>query len=282
LDALLPRGRFDLTQDYGGIIASSVICGLMGMPGSMAAEVLRLVNSLTVTDPEAGGVDTANIMDVVVQSLLPWVQKRRAAGADGSLPVIDGMIQYRVRGSGRALRDEEVALQLLGIFIGGVETVPKVTAHGLMELYQRPDQLDEVRRDLETNVPKAAEEMIRYCAPAQWFMRTVHKQVTVAGQILMPGQRVLALYGAAGRDEREYEKPDEFIWNRKIKRLLAFGAGQHHCTGVHLARLEVRLLVAEFLRRVTTARFDMANAVRYPSSFQWGWNCLPVIIEQYE
>ena len=70
----------------------------------------------------------------------------------------------------------------------------------------------------------------------------------------------------------------EIIWNRKIERVLSFGTGQHYCIGIHLARLELRIMVDAFLRRVDRFSFDMDNAVRLPSSFQWGWNSLPVII----
>jgi cytochrome P450 len=120
--------------------------------------------------------------------------------------------------------------------------------------------------------------MIRYCAPAQWFARTAHKDVTIAGQKIKVGQRVMVLFGSAARDETEFEEPDRFVWNRKIQRVLSFGLGQHYCIGLHLARLELRVLVDVFLRRVQHYSFDMQHAVRLPSSFQWGWNRLPVVI----
>ena len=124
--------------------------------------------------------------------------------------------------------------------------------------------------------------MIRYCAPAQWFVRTAHKNVNVAGQEIKVGQRILVLFGSAARDEAEFDRPDAFIWNRPIKRVLSFGFGQHFCTGVHLARLELRTLVRSFLERVGDYSFDLDQAIRWPSSFQWGWNSLPVIIGRQE
>ena len=67
------------------------------------------------------------------------------------------------------------ALTMLGVFIGGTETVPKIVAHGLWELSRNPEQLAAVRADPEATVPVAREEIIRYCAPAQWFARTVRR-----------------------------------------------------------------------------------------------------------
>lgn len=278
LDVLLPRKRFDLTQEYGGVVAASMVCHLLDMPLERAPEVLGLVNSLSQTDPDKGGTDVATTVGRCVEILVEYVARRRSAGADGSVPLIDGLLA--LDWLGRPLSDAEVATQLVCAFVGGTETVPKITAHGLMELGARPGQLAEVRADLGANVPLAVEEMIRFCAPAQWFARTAHKDVEVAGAHIRKGQRIIALFGSAGRDEAEFEEPDQFIWNRRIRRVLSFGTGQHYCIGIHLARLELRTMVEAFLRRVPSFSFDMGKAVRLPSSFQWGWNSLPVIIHE--
>jgi cytochrome P450 len=276
LDALLPQGRFDLTQEYGGIVAARTIMHLMGMPEELADRCLKLVNGAAVADQEHGGVDTGAGARACVQTYLPYVKARMEAGADGSVPMVDGMINYRY--NGRALTPGEVATQLVCAFIGGIESVPKVAAHGLMELANHPDQLAAVRANLKANVPTAVEEMVRYCAPAQWFVRTAHKPIVVAGQKIEPGQRAFALIASANRDEREFENPDAFVWNRPIRRTLAFGYGMHICIGAYLARMEVGILVKTFLERVPHFSFDMAAASRPPSSFQWGWSRLPVVI----
>lgn len=277
LDLLLPRKRFDLTQDYGGIVAASAVCHLLDMPLSLAPRVLDLVNQCSLTDPEQGGNDIAVTIGSCVELMMPFVDKRRREGADGSVGMIDGLINLDYYG--RPLTDAEIATQLVCEFVGGTETVPKITAHGLMELANNPDQLAAVRADLDANVAIVVEEMIRYCAPAQWFVRTAHQDVTVAGQEIRTGQRILVLYGSAARDEDEFDRPDEFIWDRPIRRVLSFGFGQHFCTGVHLARLELRMLVRGFLERVEEYSFDLDAAERRPSSFQWGWNRLPVVID---
>ncbi len=276
LDELLPEKRFNLTREYGGIVSSSVIMHLMGMPLELAEQSLDIINSGTRTDPELGGFDSHAVALEAMQLYTPFVQARMDAGADGSVPMVDGLIHYRHKG--RALNAAEVAQNLACAFIGGIETVPKIVAHGLMELANHPEQMAAVRADLENNVPKATEEMIRYCAPAQWFVRTVMKPVTIAGQDLKPGQRAFHIVASALRDEREFENPEQFQWNRNIPRTLAFGQGPHFCIGAHLARLEIRIMVDAFLRRVDNYHFDIDAAQRPPSSFQRGWNVLPVII----
>jgi cytochrome P450 len=274
LDVLLPRGSFDLTQDYGGIVAASMVCELVGLPVDLAPDVLATVNAGSLAKP-GDGVNTANARPGFLEYLVPVVKRRRAEAADGGLPIVDGLIRYR-KPDGTEFSDVEVATQMLGVFIGGTETVPKIVAHGLWELSRRPDQLATVRADLESTVPVAREEMIRYCAPAQWFARTVRKPFTIHDTTVNSGQRIITLLASAARDEREYADPDAFVWNRPIERLLAFGRGQHFCLGVHLARLEITVMVTEWLRRVPDFRVDEDSAARPPSSFQWGWNNVPV------
>jgi cytochrome P450 len=274
LDELLPRGSFDLTQEYGGIVAASVVCELLGLPVDLAPEVLATVNAGSLAQP-GSGVEVANARPGYLSYLIPLVEQRRANPAQTT---VDNLIGYRLP-DGSAFSDIEAATQLLGIFIGGTETVPKIVAHGLWELGRRPDQVAAVRADLAANVPVAREEMIRYCAPAQWFARTLRRPFTIHGTTIEPGQRIITLVASANRDEREYANPDEFVWNRPIERLLAFGRGQHFCLGVHLARLEIAIMVTEWLTRVADWRIAGEAASRPPSRFQWGWNCVPVEVQ---
>jgi cytochrome P450 len=166
-------------------------------------------------------VEVGNARPGYLEYLVPIVQRRRADSAGDGLPIADGS----------AFNDIEAATQMLGVFIGGTETVPKIVAHGLWEMGRRPDQLAAVRADSDANVPVAREEMIRYCAPAQWFARTVRKPFTIHGTIIQPGQRIITLLASANRDEGEYTNPDDFVWNRPIERVLAFGRGQHFLPG---------------------------------------------------
>jgi cytochrome P450 len=274
LDALLPRGRCDLTQEYGGIVAASMVCELLGIPMDLAGDVLAAVNAGSLAEP-GSGVDTSQARPGYLEFLVPVVERRRANSSDGDLRIVDGLLGYRLP-DGSALDDVEVATQMLCVLIGGTETVPKIVAQGLWELSRRPDQLAAVRADLAANVPVAREEMIRYCAPAQWFARTARKPFTIHDTTIEPGQRIITLLASANRDDREYPQPDEFIWNRRIQRSLAFGRGQHFCLGYHLARLEIAVMVTEWLRRVPDYRIIGEAAYRPPSSFQWGWSSVPV------
>ena len=166
---------------------------------------------------------------------------------------------------------------MLGVFIGGTETVPKIVAHGLVGTSApSPDQLAAVRADLDANVPRARDEMVRSVRPRNGSRVRYASRSPSTTRRSSPGQRIIMLIASANRDEREYPNPDEFIWDRRIERSLAFGRGQHFCLGFHLARLEIATMVAEWLKRVPDYRILGEAASRPPSSFQWGWNSIPV------
>ena len=250
------------------------MCHLFGIPQS---EAVLVRNSVFASSPEA---DQTARPSMAFEDLMLWVadlvRGRREAGADGRYPIIDGLVNYRL--DGRALTDEEIGGSVLStVIFGGVETLPKVIGHGLIELWRDPDQ----RRQLvgrPDNCATAFEEMLRYCAPAQWFSRTVRKPITVAGQELGVGHRIFPLLMSANRDDREFEDPDTFRWDRKITRHLAFGQGQGFCVGSHVARLEGKILLDELLARVPEYEIDIDHAVRPPSSFQWGWRSVPLVV----
>jgi cytochrome P450 len=148
---------------------------------------------------------------------------------------------------------------------------------GLLELWRYPEQRAAVA-SLPAHCATAFEEMLRYGAPLQWVGRTVTSPVVVAGTPMAPGERVLLLLASANRDEREFEDPDQFRWDRPMPRHLAFGYGMHFCVGHHVARLEGRVLLEELLDRIPHYEIDVEGALRPPSEFQVGYTAMPLVV----
>ncbi|HLN16941.1 MAG TPA: cytochrome P450 [Acidimicrobiales bacterium] len=274
LDVLLPQGRFNVTSEYAGVVAAQTMCHLFGLPLEEAEWVRDAViaSAPGAEDPKAQDRAYGQVIDQVTG----LVAERRAAGAGGERPLIDGLVRYRL--DGRELTDREIGSSVLAIVLfGGVETLPKVVSHGLIELWRAPDQRRELVAD-PANCAVAFEEMLRFCAPAQWFTRTVKRPITMAGEELGAGHRIFPLLMSANRDEREFDDPDTFLWDRPIARHLAFGQGQSFCVGTHLARLEGRILLEELLARAPEYEIDLDHALRPPSSFQWGYRTVPLVV----
>jgi cytochrome P450 len=96
----------------------------------------------------------------------------------------------------------------------------------------------------------AVEEFLRMFAPVTAIGRMASGDVEVAGQHISRGDPVLLLYRSANRDGRVFEHPDEVVLDRKPNRHLTFSAGIHRCPGSNFARMELRVMLAELLRRI--------------------------------
>jgi cytochrome P450 len=275
LDELVPAGGFDLYADYGGQVSAAVMCLVIGLPVETASQVLALVNASMRRVPPGAAKEAGPARLQMHSTLVELVRRRRSEGSDGSSPAVDGLLALRL--DGRQLSDDEIAVQLFTVLTGGTETVPKVVARCVLELYRRPDQLGEVLRDPASTCAPAYEEALRFGAPLQYVGRTAARDLEIAGAHIRAGQRIFLLIASANRDEREFRQADEFRWNRTAARHLAFGHGLHFCIGSHLARLEGRLLLEELLRRVPEFDLDENGAVRPPSDFQIGYVKLPMV-----
>lgn len=276
LDHLVPKGRFNLTIDYGGQVAAATACRLVGLDPALCSRVLDLVNASVRREPGVPGFGAGMWATEELRAmLLDLVTRRRAAGADGTSVMADSILNAEI--AGRRLTDDEIAEQLRQILVGATETVPKVVAAGLMELCRSPEQRAEVAAD-PANCAKAFTEMMRLLGPAQWFGRTLRNDAVVAGQQMRAGQRVFLLIASANRDDREFDDAETFRWDREIERHVALGQGAHFCIGSHVAQLEGRVLLEELLRRIPDYTIDESGLERPPSEFQLGYTTVPLVV----
>ncbi|MDA8044929.1 MAG: cytochrome P450 [Actinomycetota bacterium] len=271
LDALVPAGRFDVREDYAGPVSAAVICLLVGLPLDHVAAVQNLANAaLRRSGGRPGlGADAISARDDLDRLLLDRVRVAPGDGLAGPLSQMDI--------GGRPLTDTEIVTQIRGVVSGGVETVPKVVAAGLLELWRDP----QARRALTATPGGCAgafEEMVRLGGPLQWVGRTLLRDRVVAGQEMRAGDRVLLLIASANRDGAEFADPDRFVWDRRIERHVGFGYGRHHCIGTHVARLEGRVLLEELLARVPDYSIQLDGIEMPPSEFQVGYTRMPLIV----
>jgi cytochrome P450 len=277
LDRLLAQGSFDANVDFASFISCSAVCHVIGLHDADVPLLVSLVNRINARDPGRPGPSEAALgaMGEFRAILLDAVARRRDGLTAEPCPLIDSLLACDTLG--RPLTNEEVATQLSSILVGGTESLPKIIAGGLVEFWRDPDQRAYVAAD-PARVPAAIEEMIRLHAPAQWFGRTLTCDMSIAGTPMRTGQRLFLLVASANRDESEFEEPDAFHAARKMRRVVAFGVGPHFCSGIFLARLEARIMVEEFLKRVRDYEIDLALAERSASEFQIGWVKLPMTV----
>jgi cytochrome P450 len=132
----------------------------------------------------------------------------------------------------------------------GVDTTVNGIGASLYALARFPEQWDKVRAD-PTRLAKAAfEEAIRFESPVQTFFRTTTCATELGGVRLEEGKKILLFLGAANRDPRQWQKPDEYDIERKVLGHVGFGAGIHVCVGQLLARLEGEVVIQALAKRV--------------------------------
>jgi cytochrome P450 len=278
LDELIPQGHFDVRGDYAGPVSAGVMCLIVGLPVESAPAVQELANaSLRRAAGRPGLTEEGLRARAQLDALLADVVRSRRGGVGNtSEGIIDRMLTARF--DNRLLTDDEIVIQIRAIVSGGIETVPKVVAAGLLELWNHPEQRLQVGCDPE-RCAIAFEEMVRFGGPLQWVGRTLVRDRVVARTPMRAGERVVLLIASANRDEREFANPDEFRWDRPMPRHLGFGQGHHYCIGTHVARLEGRVLLGELLARVPEYEVDVARLDRTPSEFQIGLAQMPLIVK---
>ncbi len=159
--------------------------------------------------------------------------------------------------------------------IAGNETTRIAIAQGVLAFCEHPQQWERLRADPSLMEP-ATEEVLRWTCPTHFMRRTATVDTELGGAPIRAGDKVVLWYVSGNRDEAEFDDPDAFDIGRSPNRHLSFGrGGPHLCLGAHLARLEVRIVLAALARRV--ARFELAGEPRrIRSNFTNGLRALPI------
>ncbi len=250
-------GECDFAVDVAMNFPLRVILSILGLPESDYPRMLRLTQELFGTeDPDftraegepkpyaASDAGMAVIMDFFAYFSELTASRRAEPTPDLASMVANASID------GRPLDDVETFGYYLIVATAGHDTTSSAIAGGMLALLEHPDQLAALRADPGL-MANAADEIVRWVSPVKHFMRTAHVPWELSGAAIAPGDWVLLSYQSANRDEAVFADPFRFDVSRSdASQSLAFGFGRHYCLGSHLAKLEVRALFSELLRRV--------------------------------
>lgn len=168
----------------------------------------------------------------------------------------DDLVSAWVHGAvdGEPLDLPEIIQEGLLLLDGGAETTRSVIGQTVWNLIRFPDQHQILLADPSIIGATAMEEFIRYASPILNMRRTVMADHKLHGQVLREGDQVLLMYAAANSDDRAFDEPDHFDVTRRHNHHVAFGLGTHFCLGANLARLELRVVFEELLRKLPDIR----------------------------
>ena len=162
------------------------------------------------------------------------------------------------------------------IAAAGHDTTSASTAGAMLALAKDPEQFARVKAD-RSLVPGIVEEAIRWTTPVQHFMRTATEDAQFGDVTVKAGDWLMLNYVAVNHDPAQFPDPRKFDAAREHNRHLAFGAGAHQCLGLHLARLEMRLLFEALLDRIDSVELA-GEPKRAKSTFVGGLKTLPLRI----
>ena len=274
LDRLEGRREFDFVDGVSAPISLRILTNFLGVPDEYTARFYRWTNQ-TMRFGEPGIVPQLRarfgLAQIFLQSTLLERERRKRPLGDPFSQLVHG--EFR----GAPLTRRMIQVNFFLLIIAGNETTRNALSGGIQALCEHPEQFERLRRD-PSLLPQAIEEMLRWVSPVMQFRRTATRDTQIGDREIRKGDKVVMYYGAANRDPEVFEEPESFDITRKPNPHLAFGLGSHFCMGSHIARLEMRVTLEEFLRRFP--RFRLAGRPeRLESHFISGIQRLPLRVD---
>ena len=285
VDAMIEAGpEVDFVERVAGPYPLRVVMQILGVPPEDEPRMQMLTQQLFGgQDADLSGTGMENMSPEQVVQLVAGAVKtfedyfaqmaedRRANPTDDVASVIANATV-----DGKPLPPRDMAGYYIIVATAGHDTTSASTAGAMQALASDPEQWAKVRAD-RSLLPGIVEEAIRWTSPVQHFMRTAAKDVEISGQQIKAGDWMMINYVAANHDPAQFDDPRRFDAARSPNRHLAFGAGAHQCLGLHLARLEMRILFETLLDRIEAVE-PAGEARRATSTFVGGLKSLPIKI----
>ncbi|ALE17673.1 Cytochrome P450-terp [Altererythrobacter epoxidivorans] len=283
VDRLVAAGsEADFVKLVSGPYPLHVVMQILGVPEEDEPRMQMLTQQLFGgQDADLSGTGMENMSPEQVVQLVAGAVKtfegyfaelaaqRRANPTDDVASVIANATV-----DGEPLPERDMAGYYIIVATAGHDTTSASTAGAMMALAQDPEQWARVRAD-RSLLPGIVEEAIRWTTPVQHFMRTAAEDVEVGGQQVKKGDWLMLNYVSANHDPSQFDDPRRFDAARSPNRHLAFGAGAHQCLGLHLARMEMKILFETLLDRIETIELA-GEPKRATSTFVGGLKTLPV------
>ena len=266
--AVMERDSFDAVTEIGHHLPINVVSELVGLPEDGRRHML---------DWAAGSFDAFGPLSSPRTVTGMEIAKEAAdytRGIDPSRLAPDSWGAALFAASERgAISDIQARQMMMGYVAPALDTTINATSSAIWLFAQNPDQWDRLRADRDL-MPSALNEVVRLESPLRAFSRYVTRDHRLGDAEMKQGQRALILFASANRDDRAYPEPDRFDIGRANRDHVGFGYGTHTCAGMHLAKLEMTVILGALADRV--ARFEIVEELRLPHNTLRGLNRLVV------
>ncbi len=268
VEGFVADGRADAASEYAQQIPVRVIGAILGVPPEMSDTFTGWVRAVLefADDEEIRREGTIALIEYFVAE----VERRKQDPGDD---LLSALLQTEV--DGQPLEDSIVLGVAALTLIAGVDTTWSAIGSSLWHLATHPEDAKTLATEPEA-MNLAIEELLRAYSPVT-MARIVTGEVEFQGCPMHAGDKVLMNFPAANRDPDAFERPDEVILDRAHNRHVAFGSGIHRCAGSNLARMELRVAIEEWLKRIPDFRLADDADVTWAGGQVRGPRSLPVV-----
>jgi cytochrome P450 len=270
IDGFVADGGCDAAARYTKHIPVRAICHMLGIPekdGDLFVKWIHMVLEL--------GIKNELVLKQAVEEMTAYfaghIEARKQRPTDD---LISTLMNARDK-NGQLLEDSHVLGSLRLLLIAGIDTTWSAIGASLWHLAKTPADRERLVKEPEL-MPIAVEELLRAYSPVT-MAREVMKETTIAGCPMRPGNMVLLSFPAANRDPAVFPDADKVVIDRENNPHAAFGLGIHRCVGSNLARMEMRVAVEEWLKRIPDFRLDPAGRVAWSEGTVRGPRQLPIL-----
>lgn len=289
IDAALAQNSFDFVKSVSADFPIRVLARMLDVPEERTDQLIAWGNRMVGnSDPDYADV-LADSSESEEFRLLPFrspaalevfeygfelaAQRRGGDGTD-----LVSKLVNQVPEDGLPLSERDFRNYFLLLVVAGNETTRHAISHSMKALIDHPDQLALLQAEPE-RIPNAVEEFLRWASPVYHFRRTAARDVELHGRTIRAGDKVVAWFASANRDEAVFDEPYRFDVTRERVDHVTFGkGGPHFCLGNQLARLEIRIMFEELIPRLTDPLVLTGPVTRMRSNFVNGIKTFPVAV----
>jgi cytochrome P450 family 142 subfamily A polypeptide 1 len=285
IDRVAPRGECEVVRELAAPFPASVIGQKLGFPPELWPKCAEW-SEFTMHDggqyPNDGSAPatTSRTIDAVLEfavETMALATARREEPRDDLISVWANQELAWPDGERRRMTDDELVSETLLVLDGGAETTRSVIGTTCVDLINHPDQRKLLVDDPSILATSGVEEFIRWVSPLLNMARTATEDHELHGVDIKAGDEVLLMYASANRDERVFVDPDRFDVARPHNLHVAFGFGTHFCLGASLARLEIRVMFEELIRRIPDMRLAPGTRPKIvPAAFSRAYDAVRV------
>jgi cytochrome P450 len=270
IDQFIDRGEVDFAKEFSVPFPSQVFLTLLGLPLDELDRFLTMKDGIIrpdhVTGKLYGSREAVEYQQKIADSVYDYfneVLDEREKERQNDL--LSHFLDVEVDGD-RLTREDILDICFL-FLIAGLDTVTATLDCMFAFLAEHPEHRRQLAED-PAIIPNAIEELLRWETPVMGVARVAVAETELAGCPVHQGDQVMIMIGSANTDEAEFPDAEEVRFDREVNRHIAFGGGIHRCLGSHLARLELRVALREWHKRIPEYEIEPDHTLVYTSGIR--------------